>query len=57
MQVQPHCETNFVWKLKKWVYGLSDASLKWSNQIKASVLVNWGKVSETNPPTFYMAWK
>ena len=34
-----YCETYFVWKLKKYVYGLS----------KVFVLANGGKVSEIDP--------
>ena len=47
--VEANCESNFAWKLKRYVYGLSDASLKWYHQIKAFVLANGGKVSEIDP--------
>ena len=44
--VEANCETNFFWKLKKCVYGLSNASLKWYHRVKAFVLANGGKVSD-----------
>ena len=50
--VEANCETNYVWKLKKSVYGLSDISLKWYHRIKAFVLANGGKVSEIDPSIF-----
>ena len=50
--VEANCESNFVWKLKKYVYGLSDTSLKRYHQIKAFVLANGGKVSEIDPSMF-----
>ena len=50
--LEANCEINFVWKLKKCVYGLSNASLKWYHQIKAFVLTNGGKVSEIDPSMF-----
>ena len=50
--VEANCETNFVWKLKKCVCDLSDASLKWYHWIKAFVLANGGKVSEIDLSMF-----
>ena len=50
--VEANSQTNFVWKLKKCVHGLSDASLKWYHQIEAFVLINGGKVSEIDPSMF-----
>ena len=50
--VEANCETKFVWKLKKCVYGLFDASLKWYHQIKTFVLANGGNVSKIDPSMF-----
>ena len=50
--VEANCGTRFAWKLKKFVYGLSDASLKWYHLIKAFVLTNGGKVLEIDPSMF-----
>ena len=50
--VDANCEIDFVWKPKKSVYRLSDASLKWYHQIKAFVLASGGKVSEIDPSMF-----
>lgn len=43
---EANCENKFLWKLRKCVYGSSDASLQWYHHIKTFVLSNGGNVSE-----------
>ena len=45
--------TNRIWKLKKCVYGLADASLKWYGRVKSFLLQNKGKMSVAHPAVFY----
>lgn len=42
-----------LWKLKKCVYGLADASLYWYNRVKDIVLKAGGKMSKVDPAVFY----
>ena len=42
-----------LWKLKKCVYGLADASLYWYNRVKEIVLTTGGNVSKVDPAVFY----
>ncbi|KAL2093504.1 hypothetical protein ACEWY4_010816 [Coilia grayii] len=42
-----------LWKLKKCVYGLADASLYWYNRVKQIVLEAGGKISKVDPAVFY----
>ena len=42
-----------LWKLKKCVYGLADASLYWYNKVKEIMLGTGGKVSQVDPAVFY----
>lgn len=42
-----------LWKLKKCVYGLADASLYWYNRVKTIMLGTGGKVSQVDPAVFY----
>lgn len=42
-----------VWKLKKCVYGLADASLYWYNRVKEIMLRAAGKMSKVDPAVFY----
>lgn len=42
-----------LWKLKKCVYGLADASLYWYNKVKETILSTGGKVSKVDPAVFY----
>lgn len=42
-----------LWKLKKCVYGLADASLYWYNRVKEIVLKAGGKMSKVDPAVFY----
>ncbi|KAL6481141.1 hypothetical protein MHYP_G00092210 [Metynnis hypsauchen] len=44
---------NVIWKLKKCVYGLADASLYWYNKVKAIILSTGGKMSQVDPAVFY----
>lgn len=43
-----------LWKLKKCVYGLADASLYWQNRVKEIVLKAGGKMSQDDPAVFYL---
>ena len=45
--------TDKVWKLRKCVYGLSDASLKWYNRVKMFMVKEGLKVSIADPAVFY----
>ena len=45
--------TDKVWKLRKCVYGLSDASLKWYDQVKMFMVKEGLKVSIADPAVFY----
>ena len=42
-----------LWKLKKCVYGLADASLYWYNRVKEIVLATGGNISKVDPAIFY----
>ena len=42
-----------VWRLKKCVYGLSDASLYWHNKVRSVFTENGASVSSVDPPVFY----
>ena len=42
-----------LWKLKKCVYGLADASLYWYNRVKEIMMSTGGKVSQVDPAVFY----
>lgn len=42
-----------LWKLKRCVYGLADASLYWYNKVKEIVLEAGGKISKVDPAVFY----
>ncbi|XP_048012163.1 uncharacterized protein LOC125245541 isoform X2 [Megalobrama amblycephala] len=44
-----------LWKLKKCVYGLADASLYWYNRVKEIVLKPGGKMSKVDPAAFLLA--
>jgi len=44
---------NALWKLKKCVYGLADASLYWYNKVKELMLNSGGKMSQVDPAVFY----
>lgn len=44
---------NAIWKLKKCVYGLADASLYWYNKVKEIMLGTGGKMSQVDPAVFY----
>ena len=46
------CKENYIWELKKPVYGLSDASLKWYNRVIEFILSSDGKVSRLDPALF-----
>ena len=45
--------TNRIWKLKKCVYVLADASLKWYGRVESFLLQNKGKMSVADPAVFY----
>jgi len=42
-----------LWKLKKCVYGLADASLYWYNRVKATMLETGATMSQVDPAVFY----
>ena len=42
-----------LWKLKKCVYGLADASLYWYNKVKEIMMSTGGKMSKVDPAVFY----
>ena len=44
---------NVIWKLKKCVYGLADASLYWYNKVKETMLGTVGKMTQVDPAVFY----
>lgn len=44
---------NVLWKLKKYVYGLADASLYWYNKVKELMLDAGGKMSQVDPAVFF----
>ena len=54
--LRPHmeakCTKQHIWKLKKCVYGLSDASLKWYQRIKNTMISLKGKISEVDNALF-----
>lgn len=45
--------TGTVWKLKKCVYGLADASLYWYNRVKDTMQNVGATVSKVDPAVFY----
>ena len=46
------CPSDYVWSLKKCVYGLSDASLKWYQRVRSSLIDLGGKPSTLDPAVF-----
>ena len=46
------CDESFLWKLIKCIYGPSDASLMWYDQVKRFILSCKGKVSRVDPALF-----
>lgn len=44
-----------IWKLRKCVYGLADASLNWYNRVRDVMKQCGGEVSQVDPAVFY--WK
>ena len=56
MYVRPppegNCPEGYVWILKKCVYGLTDASLKWYLQVKKVMTNLGGKISDVDPALF-----
>ena len=46
-------ESGKLWRLKKCVYGLSDASLKWYNKVKKTIKNLGGEISDIDPAVFY----
>ncbi|KAK6178359.1 hypothetical protein SNE40_013155 [Patella caerulea] len=44
---------NKVWLLNKCVYGLADASLKWYEKVKKTLVSCGGRMSHVDPPIFY----
>ena len=54
--VKPPPEANcvgLIWKLRKCVYGLSDASLSWYNRVKEVLEQCNVKVSKVDPAVFF----
>lgn len=54
--VRPPAEAgkeNILWKLKKCVYGLADASLYWYNKLKEIMLSTGGKIYQVDPAVSY----
>ena len=49
----PEAKTMKIWKLKKCIYGLCDASLMWYDKVKNTMKSLNGKVSKTDPAVFY----
>lgn len=49
---EAHCAQGYVWKLRKCVYGLLDASLKWYQRGKNTISTLGGKVSHVDPAFF-----
>ena len=49
---EANCRPGYVWKLKKCVYGLGDASLKWYDRVRTVMLSNGCKVSSLDPALF-----
>ena len=47
--------TGKVWKLRKCIYGLADASLNWYNRVKDVMEQSDGEISHVDPAVFY--WK
>ena len=50
--VEANCTANHIWKLKKSVYGLTDASLQWYSSIKKFMLSVGGKMSKLDSALF-----
>lgn len=44
---------NVIWKLKKCVYGLADATLYWYNKATENMLGTGGKMTQVDPAVFY----
>ena len=49
---EANCPMKHVWMLKKCVYGLSDASLRWYSRVKSFMLSVGGKMSKLDPALF-----
>ena len=47
------CKPNTLWKLRKCVYGLADASLHWYTKVKEILVGLGGKVSKLDAAVFY----
>nr|XP_039264060.1 uncharacterized protein LOC120339893 [Styela clava] len=46
------CMPGKIWRLKKCVYGLTDASLQWYGRVKRFMLENKGKMTKNDPAVF-----
>lgn len=54
--IKPPYEANStgkLWKLRKCVYGLADASLYWYNRVKSIMIEAGGIISKVDPAVFY----
>lgn len=49
---EANCSPGKIWKLKKCVYGLSDASLQWYGRVKRFMVENGGKMTKSDPSVF-----
>lgn len=47
------CNGTVVWKLKKCVYGVNDASLRWYKRVKSVMKISGANVSKVDPAVFY----
>ena len=45
--------TSYIWKLKKYIYGLIDTSRKWYDSLKSFLLSIGLSTSKSNPSMFY----
>ena len=46
------CEKNYVWKLKRCIYGLNDAPRAWYSKLRSEIIKLGGKVSRYDPALY-----
>ena len=50
--LEANCKKGYIWKLKKCVYGLSDASMKWYERVKSTMINLGGEMSSVDSALF-----
>lgn len=46
------CEKNYIWKLKRCIYGLNDAPRAWYSKLRSEIIKLGGTVSRYDPALY-----